>query len=118
MLGDQCQDLDNCPGIGQYLGVLWCPKTHTLAQTSSLVACALSEVLLAGVQLPGSPSFVYEFSSTEVITFCFADFSNAKSLVLEKLDSIESDFFALLLPFSHQRLTYIATSTRACHYTS
>ena len=49
--GSLCWDLDKCPDIGQYLGVLWCSRTHTLAQTSSLVACALSEVLLAAVQL-------------------------------------------------------------------
>ena len=38
---------------------------------------------------------MYEFSGTEeVITFCFADFSirsNAKGLVLEKLNGFESD---------------------------
>ena len=51
VLGVRCQDLDKCPDIGQCLGVLRCSRTHTLAQTSSLVACALSEVLLAAVQL-------------------------------------------------------------------
>ena len=51
VLGGQCRDLDKYPDIGQYLGVLWCSRTHTLAQTSSLVACALCEVLLAAVQL-------------------------------------------------------------------
>ena len=51
VLGGQCRDLDKCPDIGQYLGVLWCSRTHTLAQTSSLVVYALSEVLLAAVQL-------------------------------------------------------------------
>ena len=58
-LGGQCRDLNKCPGIGQYLDVLWCSGTHTLVQTSSLVACALSEVLLAAVQLDQSKeSFV------------------------------------------------------------
>ena len=42
---------------------------------------------------------MYEFSSTEeVITFCLADpsiRSNAKGLVLEKLDIFESDLFLL-----------------------
>ena len=51
VLGGQCQDLDKSPDIGQYLGVLWCSRIHTHAQTSSLVACALSEVLLDTVQL-------------------------------------------------------------------
>ncbi len=51
VLGGLCQNLDKCPDIGQYLGVLWYSGTHTLAQVSSLVARALSEVLLAAVQL-------------------------------------------------------------------
>ena len=51
VLGGQCQDLDKFPDIGQYLDVLWHSRTHTLAQTFSLVACALSEVLLDAVQL-------------------------------------------------------------------
>ena len=51
VLGGWCQDLDKCQDIGQYLGALWCSRTHTLAQTSSLVVCVLSEVLLAVVQL-------------------------------------------------------------------
>ena len=49
--GGRCQDLDKRPDIGQYLGVLWCSRTHTLAQTFSLVACALSEMLLTAAQL-------------------------------------------------------------------
>ena len=49
--GGQCRDLDKCPDIGRYLGVLWCSRTRTLAQTSSLVACGLAEVVLAAVQL-------------------------------------------------------------------
>ena len=44
---------------------------------------------------------MYEFSSTEeVITLCFTDFSirsNAKGLVLEKLDAFESDTYVSLL---------------------
>ena len=32
-------------------GALWCSRTRTLAQISSLVACALFGVLLAAVQL-------------------------------------------------------------------
>ena len=51
VLGGQYRDLDKFPDTGQYLGVLWCSRTHTLAQTSSLAACALSEVLFAAVQL-------------------------------------------------------------------
>ena len=51
VLGGQCRDLDKYPDTEQYLDVLWCSRTHILAQTSSLVACALSEVLLAAVQL-------------------------------------------------------------------
>ena len=59
---------------------------------------------------------MYEFSSTEeVITFCFADFSirsNAKDLVLEKLDCFESDRFASLLPSSHSERLYSAVYGR------
>ena len=51
VFGGRCQDLDKCLDIGQRLGVLWRSRTHTLAQISSLVACAPSEVLLAPVQL-------------------------------------------------------------------
>ena len=76
--------------------VLWYTylRTHTLAQTSSLVACAhsgatdLANSCCANTEFV---SFMYELSSTEeVITFCSTDFSirsNAKGLVLEKLDS-------------------------------
>ena len=54
VLGGQCQDLDKYPDTGQYyLGVLWCSRTHTPSQISSLVAYALrrSEVALAAVRL-------------------------------------------------------------------
>ena len=44
---------------------------------------------------------MYEFSSTEeVITFCFADFSirsNAKNLIFEELNSVETDSLDLML---------------------
>ena len=57
---------------------------------------------------------MYEFSSTdEIITFCFADFSirsNAKDLVLEKLNDFESDRSVSLL--SHRSKYYVAKTQR------
>ena len=50
-LGGEFQDHGVCPGIGQCLDAVRCSGTHTLAQTFSLVACALSKALIDVVQL-------------------------------------------------------------------
>ena len=68
------------------------------AQTSLLVACALSRMLLAAVQL-GQRAFHMSFSCTEkVITLCSIDLSirsNSKGLIPEELDGVETDYFFL-----------------------
>ena len=42
VLGGQCQDPDKCPGIGQYLDVLWCSKiSHSSSNLLVGTPCSL-----------------------------------------------------------------------------